>query len=264
VHASTRRKPLILIAGETLGLGGAEKVTVDLANSLHESGRYRVHVTATLTKDGLFADHLDDGIDVSLTPRTQALTALVALKKPDGIVLNNCRMAKQCINEMLHRHTPRYLGFFLHGASKWSMDLLPDVLPDGSEVVTISREAKAEILAQRPDIPRSSVGVITNCVDTKRFRPLEDGELLPERVWDEPHGPVFGYAGRFSGEKSLVTMVDVFRRARQRIPDARLLMVGGADPGVPVYEAYWTAEQGVVEHAVRRWTLKGPCTSLAR
>ena len=52
---TTSTQPLVVIAGETLGLGGAEKVTVDLANALYESGAYRVHLLTTLAAGGLYA-----------------------------------------------------------------------------------------------------------------------------------------------------------------------------------------------------------------
>ena len=61
----TNNKPLILIAGETLGLGGAEKVTVDVANALHESGSYLVHLITTLAPGGLYASQVSEGIGVS-------------------------------------------------------------------------------------------------------------------------------------------------------------------------------------------------------
>jgi len=249
------RTPLILIAGETLGLGGAEKVTVDLANVLHESGVFRVHVTASLTTGGLFADDLMDGIPVSAVCSPQRLVELCGKLRPDGILLNNCSMATTCIDEILAAHAPAWLGFFLHGDSKYSMDLLPDAMPEMAEVLTISNEAKTGILRQRPDIGRSAVGVLENCVDTKRFHPRDAGEEPAVSVWAKPHGPVFGYAGRFSGEKALVTMVDVFRRTKAKLPDAKLLLVGGADPAVSMRVQSWTAEQQVIEQVIRQMGL---------
>ena len=251
-----KRKPLILIAGETLGLGGAEKVTVDLANVLHESGEFRVHVAASLTTGGLFSDDLADGIPASAARTPEQFIKLYEELRPDGILLNNCRMATACVDELLALHVPTWLGFFLHGYSKYSMDLLPAEMPEMAEVLTISREAKDGILQLRPDIGRSAIGVLANCVDTKRFRPLGEGEKPVVSVWEGAHAPVFGYAGRFSGEKALVTMVDVFRRAKAKLQDAKLLLVGGADPGVSVHVPYWTAEQRVIEQAIRQMGLE--------
>ena len=253
---SSNMKPLLLIAGETLGLGGAEKVTVDLANALYGSGDYRVAVVTTLAPGGLFADRLAEEVATHHVSTPDELVCLVAELRPDGLLLNNCRMAKHGIDAIVTAHQLAYLGFFLHGFSTWSLNLLPRELPKGAHVLTISREAKFGILRARPDIPRRSVGVITNGVDTDRFRPLAEDEEPAVQVWEPESGPVFGYAGRFSGEKALVTMVDVFRRAREQLPKAKLLMVGGEDPGVPVHTAYWRVERVVVEQAVRQLGLE--------
>jgi glycosyltransferase involved in cell wall biosynthesis len=251
---TTGYKPLVLVAGETLGLGGAEKVSVDLANALHESEAYRVHVLTTLSHGGLFATRLADGIGTTHAPTREALVAAIGRLKPDAVLLNNCRLARGCIDHIRAVHRPRYLGFFLHGFSTWSMELLPPKLPEGAEVLTISREAKAGILKLRPEV---TVGVLANAVDVHRFRPLEPGEPSRVNLWNGSPGPVFGYAGRFSGEKALVTMVDCFRRARAKLPDAKLLLVGGADPGVAVHADYWNAERRAVDLATRQMELTG-------
>jgi glycosyltransferase involved in cell wall biosynthesis len=251
----TDDKPLIVIAGETLGLGGAEKVTVDLANALHESDAYRVHLITTLAPGGLYAGQVAEGIGVSHAPTREEFVAEIARLRPDGLLLNNCRLAKGCIDRILDAHRPSYLGFFLHGFSTYSMDLLPATLPEGAEVLTISSEAKRGILKQRPDIARSAVSVLSNAVDVHRFRPLADGQEPWVPIFERGAGPVFGYTGRFSGEKALVTMVDVFQRVRRTLTDARLLLVGGADPGVPVHEGYWNAERQAVEQAIRQMGL---------
>jgi glycosyltransferase involved in cell wall biosynthesis len=251
----TNDKPLILIAGETLGLGGAEKVTVDLANALHESGSYQVHLITTLAPGGLYVGQVAEGIGVSHKPTREEFVAEIGRLRPDGLLLNNCRLAKGCIDAILAAHCPAYLGFFLHGFSTYSMDLLPPALPPSAEVLTISREAKRGILKLRPDIERSAVSVLSNAIDVHRFRPLDEGQEPWVSVFERGAGPVFGYAGRFSGEKALVTMVDVFRRVRRQLTDARLLLVGGADPGVPIHEAYWNAERRAVEQAIAQMGL---------
>ena len=264
-------KPYIMIVGETLGLGGAEKVTVDMANALHKSGLYRVAIVTTLTSGGVFRERLQKDIPVLevhevasademfnpalIDEREKAFIELVASERPDGLLLNNCRLAQNCIGRILERHKPDCLSFFIHGFSRWSMDLLPDQLPEGAHVLTISKESAEGILHQRPDIARPSVGVLSNCIDTKRFAPLAKGDKPTVPAWDKDSGPIFGYAGRFSGEKGLITMVDIFRRVKKRLPKARLLLVGGCDPGVPVHEAYWKAERSAVEQAIKQMGL---------
>jgi|GEM_PF-3666658 len=254
---NAKQQPYIIIAGETLGLGGSEKVTVDLANALAEGGRRRVGVLLTLASEGLFKPLLDAGIAVlSCTGGGEReFLSLLSAEKPDVLLFNNCRLARNCISEIEKlKLAPAYLGFLLHGHSRFSMDMLPEKLPERAHILTISDEAARGILKQRNDIV-GAVDVLPNGVDTERFRPSLEGEMFVS-PWPGSKGPIFGYCGRFSGEKALVTMVDCFRRAKTRLPEARLMLVGGTDPGVPMHEAYWNAERRMVEQLIRQMKLE--------
>ncbi len=254
-RSSRKKRPYLLLVGESLGLGGAEKVTVDLANALHNSGKVRVGVLLTLSENGLFADRLHKDVKVMALQdgEAEALYSRIAVEKPDGVLFNNCRFASRDPESLLRRSKPSYLGYFVHGYSRWSMDLLPEVFPDDAHVLTISNEAAMGIRRLRGDIVHDAVSVLPNAVDTERFRPHDS--TTEDLAWEVGEGPVFGYCGRFSGEKSLITMVDCFRRIKARLPRAKLLLVGGSDPGVAIHDAYWSAERRTVEQVIRQMDL---------
>lgn len=79
----------------------------------------------------------------------------------------------------------------------------------------------AEILRQRAVkhhwVPESRVGVVPNCVDTRRFRP--DG-----RQWDGP--PRLVSVARLVPDKSPLVLVEAFARVLAQRPETRLTLVG--------------------------------------
>lgn len=251
--ASPRRrsKPLVLLFGGTLGLGGAEKVTVDIANALYASGKYGVHVAMAITSKGIYAGELADGIRVFDTQTPRAMIEHVQQYLPDGILINNSAMAKPVVADML-RHRPSVLAVMVHGFVQWSLNVIPQPLPLAAEVVTISDFAKAGLLRVRPDLTDTRVTVLRNGIDTDRFRMAVKASEIAElpKAW-KGCGPIFGYAGRLSAEKALTTMVEVFALARRDLPDARLLIVGGADPdGVATHVATWKENERLIQHAI--------------
>ena len=246
-----RPLPLFLIVGQTLGLGGAEKVTVDVANALQRSGIYRVQLAMALTAKGIYAAEVDPSIEVFETTTASILVQHVAKHRPNGILINNSVMPKP-VTAALMSHGADYYGIMLHGYVKWSLDILPHPFPPNAHIVAVSDEVKQGIIRARQDVSDAQVTVIRNAVDTDRFCPPKSKADVAALPWGDDHGPIFGYAGRFSAEKALPTMVAVFAKARQRLPGAKLLMVGGADPGgIPEHVNAWNINRGIFNRAVR-------------
>jgi glycosyltransferase involved in cell wall biosynthesis len=181
---------------------------------------------------------------------------VAAARRADAVLLNNCRAAKGCAVALAGLHLP-YLGYMLHGHAMLSMDLLP---PPGAmgdaRVLTISEEASAGIRRLRPDVQR--IDVLHSGVDCGRFLPRSRCKRLAKSPWSAGDGgPVFGYCGRLSGEKALITMLDSFRLARESLPSAKLLMVGGIDACCHLYDEYWRAELRVLGLAINQMDLVG-------
>lgn len=250
-----RTRPLILIIGQTLGLGGAEKVTVDIATALDQSGIYRVQVAMVRTSRGIYRNLLGDSIDVFDVPSPSSLVDHVAQHKPDGILINNAGMVKAVVGK-LAAHRPSFMAFLLHGYVQWSLNVLPSVLPPGVEVLTISDDVKEGLIRARRDLNAGNVTVIKNAIDTDRFRPATEPSEIATLPWSSG-GPVFGYAGRLSAEKALPVMVEIFKMAKAYLPNAKLLIVGGADvDGVKADVDVWKANEFTVMGAIQKHGVK--------
>lgn len=247
--APYRRRPLVLIIGQTLGLGGGEKVTVDFVRALHASGKYQVQLAMTLASEGLNRKAIPDGIEVHDTKTPGALLDLAQRIKPNAIVINNSPMPKTIIRALSDGH-PDYIGYIVHGFVPWSLNILPAPFPQNVNVIAISDGVRDGLLSVRNDIHPSQVLTIANGVDTDRFTPVGPKAMTP---WPAD-SVVFGYAGRLSGEKALPTMVECFARAKASIPNAKLLIVGGADPDGPKdHVVAWNNNEKELRQAIARF-----------
>ena len=248
-HGRCFRKSRIMIVGQTLGLGGAEKVTVDVANALQESGKYDVDLAMALTADGIYASTLADGVCAFEAKTPADLMALVADRRPDGVLVNNVAMAKDVARELADGG--RWYGVLLHGFVPWSLNVLPQDMPEGAEVIVVSGEVRVGLLAARNDLAPDSVTVIENCVDVHRFRPATKKAEVAKSPWRGKVGPIFGFAGRLSAEKDLPTMVRLFAQVREKLPKAKLLIVGGPDGGaIAEHARVWSENQRRIEAAI--------------
>lgn len=86
-------------------------------------------------------------------------------------------------------------------------------------------------------------------VDTVGYHPSKASDEMRARLTDgHPEAPLVAYVGRMSREKDLDRLVEVMRRLRERVPGARLAMVGSGpyleelkrrfDPGHTVFTGY--------------------------
>jgi glycosyltransferase involved in cell wall biosynthesis len=246
--ASTGKR--ILVIGETLGLGGAEKLTVHLANLLHETG-HAVTVGTTVEAGGAFAHELHAGIPVESVPHAEAIGNLIDGDKPHLVLANNCHLMRETVERHYCQHSDWHWTTLLHGFVPWSLSLLPDQgLPERASVLTMTDGCRAGLLAARPGLDPARVHVIRTGIDTERFAPGPgDRSLLP---WGADAGPIFGTAGRFSREKDLPGMVHVLAQIRETHPGARLVILGGSDPGVPAHQQYWDLWGERLHHAIQR------------
>jgi glycosyltransferase involved in cell wall biosynthesis len=251
-----RGKRQVVICGTSLGIGGAERITVDMANTLSRSGEFCVNVVLTVAPGGVFRDLLDPCIPVLFTEDKKDFIHALVAGRPDAVVLNNCWMGVHCIEEITDVHQPRYFGIVLHGSTKWSLDHLKvEMLSRITDVMVISEVIREAIEDHKPEWS-DRVSVIENYVDTDRFKPMEtDPEKLKQLGWPED-SIVYGYMGRMSSEKRLPVMVDIFNMVLQKEPRARLLMIGGSDPGVPLYKNHWDREAHRVIRAAKNLSIE--------
>lgn len=93
-------------------------------------------------------------------------------------------------------------------------------------VVTIAQAMRGE-LVQR-GIPADRIHVAPNGVDTEWFRPVERSGALAKRLGLNG-GPVLGFIGSFYHYEGLRFLLGAVPALRERVPEARLLLVGGGE-----------------------------------
>lgn len=100
------------------------------------------------------------------------------------------------------------------------------VLRRADAVTTICEGLRGAIIGER-GVPPERVTVIPNAVDITRFKPdaNPDPALKAELGLDQ--GPVVGFIGSFYAYEGLDLLINALPRLLERVPDARLLLVGG-------------------------------------
>lgn len=93
--------------------------------------------------------------------------------------------------------------------------------------VTISGEIDAELAAL--GVPEAKRRRIPNGVDTERFSPAAAAErqALRRRLLGGEEAPTAIYCGRLVAEKRVELLLEAWRSVRRRLPEARLVVVGG-------------------------------------
>lgn len=123
-----------------------------------------------------------------------------------------------------HTNVPQYteslrVGWLRHPAESWIR-----MLHNQAEVNLCTSGPMVEA-ARQVGIRR--VGLWPKAVDTAGYRPQNRSERIRARLTaGRPDAPVVMYVGRMSREKDLDTLVQVMRGVRERVPGARLAMVG--------------------------------------
>jgi glycosyltransferase involved in cell wall biosynthesis len=94
-------------------------------------------------------------------------------------------------------------------------------------------EPLREYLLKRVRVPAEKVTVIANGVDTDLFRPASSvGTPTVGRLrarFEIGQAPVVGHVARLAPVKNQPLLVDAFAVVRERVPDARLIIVGEGD-----------------------------------
>ena len=106
-------------------------------------------------------------------------------------------------------------------------------------VVVIAEAMRREIIRRGVDPGR--IAVVGNGVDVDRFRPVPRNEPLAARLGINGD-LVFGFIGSFYRYEGLRFLVDTLPRLRERVPGARLLLVGSGEDTPALREA--TAASG--------------------
>jgi glycosyltransferase involved in cell wall biosynthesis len=93
-------------------------------------------------------------------------------------------------------------------------------------VVTIAQAMRRELIGR--GVPADRIRVAPNGVDTEWFQPVERSRALAERLGLNG-GPVLGFIGSFYRYEGLRFLLGAVPALRERVPEARLLLVGGGE-----------------------------------
>lgn len=93
-------------------------------------------------------------------------------------------------------------------------------------VLTIAQGMRTELIAR--GVPADRIRVAPNGVDTEWFQPVERSRAVAERLGLNG-GPVLSFIGSFYHYEGLRFLLGAVPALRERVPDARLLLVGGGE-----------------------------------
>ena len=117
-------------------------------------------------------------------------------------------------------------GTFAEGSTRYriSRALETLVLRRADAVVAICQGIRTEVVGR--GVPADRIVMVPNGVDPEWLEERPRATALGKR-WGLGPGPVFAYIGSFSHYEGLPFLVDAAPDILERLPDARLLLVGG-------------------------------------
>lgn len=226
--------------------GGAERVSVNIANALAERG-YRVDVVA-LSAEGALAQVLRPDVNVvdlrvnrvryALLPivrylrRAQPSVALACMWPLTVLALWARWIAGTPTRMVVAEHCTWSRSELLNRwSARWQVRTsMRRFFPKADAIVAVSVGA-ADDLAAFADLPRSSITVLYNPVVSARGLPFH-GELEPTEWWHGSHKRLLA-VGTLKEIKDYGTLIDAVALLRRHV-DARLLILGEGDCRPPL------------------------------
>lgn len=222
----------------TLGIGGAERLVVSLAERMQARG-HAVHIVTLLGAcaeqwpTSVEVTHLDVGRSpLSVTRAFLRAHALLGRLKPDVVHSHNfhgnlfarglkLRSPRLRVLSTLHNE---YEG----GRARMLALRITDPLSAGTVAVS---EAVAERALELGIVPRRKCQVITNGIDVEQLRP--DGERRAEMRAAQWAGEDFIWltAGRIAAAKDYPTLLRAFAQVHAVAPNTRLWVAGDGEEG---------------------------------
>lgn len=117
-------------------------------------------------------------------------------------------------------------GTFAEGSARYriSRALESIVLRRADTVIAICQGIRTDVMSR--GVPAERIVLVPNAVDPEWLEKRPRATALQQR-WDLGNGPVFAYIGSFSHYEGLPFLVETAPEIMERLPDARLLLVGG-------------------------------------
>lgn len=125
---------------------------------------------------------------------------------------------------LLGRRRATRLVRTVHSARSIARGGFQSALLRGTDGVVAVTEAHARALVERHRVPEARVLATRGAVDAEAFRP--DGPDLRPELGLAPGQPVAGIVSRIKPGRRIEDLVDAFRAVVDRLPEARLVVVG--------------------------------------
>ncbi|MBN2713021.1 MAG: glycosyltransferase [Planctomycetes bacterium] len=242
-------KKKIILAIESLSVGGAERIVIDLANNMNRD-EWKAHVVC-LSTAGELAGQLDDiplhvlgkkpGLDFSIIDRIRYLTDEIkpdiinshlwtantwmrfALRKSD-IPLIATEHNRDLWKRLHHRVIDRYLAKFTRA------------------IIAVSDDA-ADFYRENIGIPSHLIHVIHNGINLGNYANGEGGKIRDELGIDA-ETPLIGTVGRMVPQKNQLRLIEAMAGINKAFPNA-ICVIAGDGP-----------ERGRIESLVREKELE--------
>jgi glycosyltransferase involved in cell wall biosynthesis len=219
---------------ETSGVGGAERVLVDIARNL-DRARWRSVVVVPwsgwlldrLTEEGIEAVELRESgpFDVACVARVVALA-----RKVDAHIVHSHLFGSAVRAAIMARLCGIPAVGTIHGsedfrrAERWSALKLAIVRHGLRKIVFVSEPLRHACL-ESMRLPESQTSVITNGVDVKRFAPRRNSPVRSE-LGISAEAFVVGCVGRLQPVKGLETFLEAAAILKTASPGYRFVVVG--------------------------------------
>lgn len=110
------------------------------------------------------------------------------------------------------------------------------------KILLVPDEEVKKIIREKLKVQRR-IEVVRLGIDTHKFSPPDDKTWAKKRIGISPDSPVIGFYGRISREKSILTLLDTYKKLKKKYAKLKLLIVGD---GVPELISTLDDEEGVI------------------
>lgn len=237
----TGGRPRIAFFTPAPGYGGAQRVTITLANSLADHGYDVDYVAGTM--DGEFSSDIGDDVrvvdlDVSRIPVVGIAAAIPQLRsylnesRPDVLFASRTHTSIPAVAAVATADVDVHVAptvHCVHSQSSGLKDTLTKRLAarvwgaaDG--VIAVS-EGVATDIAASTDIDERDITVLNNPVDVERIQSQAEEPVDHEWFTDDDIRTLVS-VGRLEPQKDRLTLLEAFARVHENDPDTRLVVVG--------------------------------------
>jgi glycosyltransferase involved in cell wall biosynthesis len=234
-------KKRVVVAIESLGIGGAERALFDLITATHDIVDWTVWCRSGR---GIHADNLPSNVKM-LDCSSDAMLRYLAGTKPD-VFINDIVTELIGLAQKIRMRVGKFF-MLLHSPHPWSLQFIDEGIRQFYDGLIVVAPYLVDRLAAQ-GIARDTIHVVPNFVDTALFRPID--KVTARSTVGLPQDKfLFGYFGRADGDKRVHTMPLILKGLRDRGVDAKLVMVGLSEQGQGQRTEFWESVKEMIRAA---------------